>query len=31
LFPVTLGVVLIVIFALIYLNLTRAESYPKYW
>ena len=31
LFPVATGAVLIVIFALIYLNLTRAENYPKYW
>ena len=31
LFPVAIGAVLIVIFALIYLNLTRAENYPKYW
>lgn len=31
LFPVAIGAVLIVIFALIYLNLSRAENYPKYW
>jgi CBS-domain-containing membrane protein len=31
LFPVAIGAVLIVIFALIYLNFTRAENYPKYW
>jgi CBS-domain-containing membrane protein len=30
-FPVATGAMIIVIFALIYLNLTRKENYPKYW